>query len=506
MTTPQMSLKSIADQGLDVPFKIKIVLVGIIVVGLGVLLGCSLSSSPETVELTISVLVVSVVMLIIVNNPLDGMLVWLFFMVFIETWVNIPMGAGIPDLSFARFTIAFLAISMLAMAAIGKFRFARISLADICILAVPIGIVVAAPLSINPKPTGVIQTAISLYFTPLVMYFFAKNLVKNEKDLHKVFWTIAILGFVSGAYAVYEYNTGNVLFVTKGREFGAWALVRGESGIRIIRGLWGSTGDMGRALATTIPVTFYLFLERRKTDIRKILLVGMLIAQFCGIYVTMARSPWYSLLLALFIMQLFYPQFRKVFFVIALVAAIVLWATWDQVSQSDAADRVNDKVSTLEDRETCWQAGYDMWQAKPIRGWGFGRYREESGRFRTDGESRNLYAVENDYLYILVGSGLIGFLPYLTFLLAPLVSSLRLFLRARASDWSGFIKPETLTIYWAVVLCLVITSYSAVNVRPDVKLMVFAVAGAVVGTHEHLLHAQIAQSQTVSSNNSKYKE
>jgi O-antigen ligase len=481
MTTFGQSLKSVTVQGLDTLVKLRFVLFGIITVGLGVLFGY-LIDSPEVGELIISIVVVLIVLAIIINKPLNGMLVWLFFMVFIESWVNIPLGAGIPDLSFSRFTIAFLAVSVLARAAIGKFRFAPIGLAEICILAAPIGIMVAVPRSVHPK--GVIQTAISLHFTPFVMYFFARNLVKNEKDLHKVFWTIAILGFVSGVYAAYEHATGNVLFVAKDKEVGR--LFRGESGIRIIRGIWGGTGKLGRALAAAIPVTFYLFLERKRTDICKILLAGMLVFQFYGIYIAMARAPWYALLLSLFIMQFFYPQFRKVFFVIALVAAIVLWATWDQVNESQAAERINDKVSTLEGREARWQAGYHMWRVKPIQGWGFGWYEKESGRFRTDGDSRNFRAIENDYLYTLVGSGLIGFLPYLAFLLAPLVNSLRLFFRARAPDWSGFIKPETLTVYWAVILCLAITSYTAIAAQqqPAIRMMTFAVAGAVVGTHE----------------------
>jgi O-antigen ligase len=477
------SLKSLPIHGLDILARRRSVVIGLITVGLGVLLGCLIDSS-EAGMLVISIIVTAIVLVLIVNRPLNGVLVWLFFMVFIETWVKIPMGAGLPDLSFSRFTIAFLATFMLAMAAIGKFRFARIGLAEVCILATSIGIMIAAPQSVNPNPTGVIQMAISIHFTPLVIYFFVKNLVQNNKDLHEVFWTIALLGFVSGTYAAYEHATGNILFVAKGREVGE--LFRG-SGIRMIQGIMGSTGSMGRALAVTIPVTFYLFLERKGRDARKFLLAGMLAAQLYGIVIAMSRTPWYALLAALFIMQLFYPQFRKVFYVIVFVAAIVLWATWDQVSESDVADRVDDKVSTMEGREARWQAGFNMWQVKPIRGWGFGRYRQESGRFRTDGKRSNLGAIENDYLHILVGSGLIGFLPYLLFLLAPLVNSLRLFFRARAPGWSGFIKPETLTVYWAVIICLLITSYTAIQTQVVIKLMTFAVAGAVVGSHEPLL-------------------
>jgi O-antigen ligase len=152
-------------------------------------------------------------------------------------------------------------------------------------------------------------------------------------------------------------------------------------------------------------------------------------------------------------------------------------------------ERVNSKVSTLEGRQARWAAGYNMWLAKPVWGWGFGQYEEQSGRFRTDGMHTNLSAIENDFLHILVGSGLIGFLPYLLFLLIPLVNSLRLFFKARAPDWSGFIEPQIVVVYWAVILSFLIGSYTQIQTRSIVKLLPFALAGAVVGTHERWLRA-----------------
>ena len=218
------------------------------------------------------------------------------------------------------------------------------------------------------------------------------------------------------------------------------------------------------------------------------MLAGMLIVEFYGIFLTMNRTSWYALLIALFVMQFFYPQFRKIFFTIALIAIVVLWATWDQVNESTVVqERVNEKTEDFNGRTPRWEAGFNMWKVKPIRGWGFGRYGEESGRFRIDGYSWNFEAIENDYLHILVGSGLLGFLPYLLFLLVPLVNSLRLFYRMRASDWSGFAKVEMLAVYWTVLLCLLITSYTAVHSRPITKMITFALTGAVVGSHEFLL-------------------
>ena len=482
MITPGKILKPASRRVLDALVKIRFAIIGVSVICLGILLGV-LMNSPEMGELFVSILVLFVILIIIVNNPLHGVLIWLFFASFLETWINIPMGAGIPDLEFSRFIAIFLAIFMLARAATGGFRFARSGLVEVCIVATFLGVALAAPLSTDPQ--DVLQSALTMYMIPLSLYFFAKNLVQDRDDLKKLFLIIAVFGFVLGAYTAYEHATGNVLFVPKNAEL--HYLVR-ENGIRETRGIMGNSGTMGRVLAVTIPVTFYLFLEHRKNNARKIMLAGMLIVEFYGIFLTMNRTSWYALLIALFVMQFFYPQFRKIFFTIALIAIVVLWATWDQVNESTVVqERVNEKTEDFNGRTPRWEAGFNMWKVKPIRGWGFGRYGEESGRFRIDGYSWNFEAIENDYLHILVGSGLLGFLPYLLFLLVPLVNSLRLFYRMRASDWSGFAKVEMLAVYWAALLCLLITSYTAVHSRPIAKMITFALTGAVVGSHEFLL-------------------
>ena len=483
MTTLEIPLKSAISLGSQLLARIRGALIGLTVIGLGLLLGY-LFHSPETAELAISVLVILVVALVIINNPLNGVLILLMFTPFIETWVNIPMGAGIPDLSFTRFTVAFLAIFMLARAAIGKFHFARTGLVEVCIMATTLGIMVSAPLSLHPNDT--LQTAITMHFIPLSLYFFAKNLVQNKDDLHKLFLAVAILGFVAASYAIYEQTTGNILFLVKGESlsFAQHATGYYGHGLRIIRGLLGSSGHFGRVLVCTIPITFYLFFENKSAP-RKALLVGMIAVQSYALFLTYNRTSWYSLLICLTIMQFFYPQFRKAYLAIVFVAALALWATWDQVNESTVVTkRVNSEVSTLEGREMHWQTGYNMWRAKPIRGWGFGRYQTESGCFRPDGDSRNILNIEHDFLHILVGSGLIGFLPYLLFLLTPLLNSLRLFFRARAPDWPGFIKPETISVYGGIILSFAIGSYTQIQTQQIVKMIPFAVAGAVVGTHE----------------------
>jgi len=496
MTVLTQSLRSISTYGLNILIKLRFILIGLIVIGMGGAFGY-LSMRPTMAELILSITVVILLFVLIAVRMLNGVLVWLFFTVFIDSWIEIPMGAGIPDLSFSRFVIGFLGVLILAQASIGKFQFKRITWSEILIIVAVLGIVSAAPYSIAPGPTGVIQWSLTMHFAPLIIYFFTKNLVKDRKDLHQVLGVIALLGFVSGLYTIYEYTTGDVWFLPKGKD--VHRLFRGgdEAGIRLIQGLMGGSGPMGRALATTIPVTFYMFLEHKKVDLWRFALGAMLIIQFVGIVIPLSRTPWYALMIALFVMQIFYPQFRKVFIAIVFAGVIIIFGTWDQVSQSQAASRLDSNEESLDGRESRWTAGVNMFKAKPLRGWGFGRYEAISGRFRTDGSRANFDAVENDYLYIAVGSGLVGLMPYILLIAVLLVYSLQLFFKARAPDWSGFIKAETLTVFWAVIICLLLTSYTAKQVQPVIKLMTFAVAGSIVGTHEYLLRETKEKVQTL---------
>jgi O-antigen ligase len=473
--------------GLDRPSPaLQKVLISLFMVAIGAVLGALLTSSREVVLLTFSVLVFLVILPLIVGRPLNGLLLLLFFTPFIEQWVEIPMGAGLPDLSFSRLVVAFVTIFMLARAATGKFRFAGpLSFTEVCIIATTLGIMLSAFISENPNQ--VIQQTITRHFVPLYTFFLARHLVRSKADLHRVFWTISLFGAVAAIYAVYETFTGHILFYAKELNVTELRTELTED-LYLLRGLLGLAANFGRVFLVSIPLSFYLFFEDKRLN-RRALLMLLLMVQFYGMFLTYNRTSWYTLMIGLFVMQLVYPQFRKLYLVLVFVAAIVLFATWNQVNDSAASDRLTERTEDYNGRSPRWEAAFNMWQARPVTGWGYGRFEHESGRFRTDGLRENFRAIENDFLVIMVGSGLIGFLPYVLFLLAPLVNSIRLFFRVRTPDWPGFIKRETIAVYWVVLLCFLIGSYSQIQNEAIVKMLPFAVAGAVIGAHQHLLNA-----------------
>jgi O-antigen ligase len=460
-------------------------LIALLVVGVGVSIAFGASASRETAELIVSILVILLLMLSIMKNPLNGLLLLLVLTPFLEEKIGVPLGIGIPDLSFSRFTLALLAIFMLARASIGRFQFQKPGLAELCIIAMPIGIAFSAPLVDNP--ISVIQTAFTRYFAPLALYFFARNLVQSKEDLHKLFAAIVLFGFLAALYGIYESITGNILFVVEGTEVDYLQVTHRDTDLTLLRGLLGRSGNFGRVLVSTIPVTFYLIFESKRS-IRKSLLTGAILIQFYVLLITFNRTSWYALPISFTIIQFFYPKFRKVYFVVLIASVAAFFAFSQQINSSEVVtERVQRSTETYGGRSFRWEAAYNMWKEKPIRGWGFGQFEKVSGKYRTDGIQGNFRAIENDYLAIMVAAGLLGLAPYAVFLFVTFINSLLVFARARGPDWEGFVKPETVTIYWAVTISLLITSYTQVQSQPIVKMIPFAIAGAIIGAHQHLL-------------------
>lgn len=467
---------------------------------LGVSFGYLIILSDESAWLLLSIVVIAISLIISIKKPFYGFILLIFLYSFIEAYIEIPMGAGIPDLSFSRFLFAFLFILMLAQAAIGQFKFASIGITEIFMFGTILGIGSSASLASNP--IRMLQLLFSGFFMPLGMYYLAKCLIQNKSELHMLFFTVVLVSFLSAVYAIYELSTGHILFLSDFQNVEELNTDYG-GGLWLLKGLFGGPTVFGRLFAMAIPLTFYLFFEQRSGG-WKIFLGWIIAVQFYALFITYNRSSWYAALIGLTVLQLFYRQFRPVYIILIVVSVLALWATWDQVSESNVVEnRVNKRTEDFNGRSEMWAAAQNMWEQKPIRGWGQGAFRTELGRFRTDGRSRNFYSTQSEYWNLLVHYGLVGFVPYMGFLLIPLISSIVLFYLAYQPGWSGFIKPETIAVYWTVMICYFLGGYTVPVVHPIGRIIPFVIIGAVVGTHQHLAWNRKSSRNSISKSNAE---
>ena len=438
---------------------------------------------------TLCVLAFALTLLLVLQRPLLGLLLFVALQPFVDRLFEIPMGRGLPDLSIGRLTLAFLLISIVGRATIGKTRLAPLGVMELLVVAVPLGIMISAPLS--DRPLDVVQSAFSFYLLPLLMYFIAKNCVHSAKELDSLFTAVMILGLLTTAYMVFELSTGIVLFSEEYVDPTRVSRVYATSypSLWQIRGVFASSASFGRVLVTTTLASVHLF-YRERGGWRRWWLLAAVVFQCLGLFLSLNRTSWVAFLFGMVVLQFGYPRLRRWLAGGTVLALVLLGAFHRPVADSVLVQgRVLYNLKTLNGRLPRWQTSFEMWKAKPLFGWGFGKFEEHSGRFRRDGQSENFGGPESDYFLILVAAGLVGFVPHVLSLSMPWFFSLCLFFRARAPDWRGFVNAEAIVVYWAILCGLLLNSLTVVQTQSVVRGLVFTVAGAVVGTHERWLRA-----------------
>ncbi|RMF27503.1 MAG: O-antigen ligase domain-containing protein [Chloroflexi bacterium] len=468
--------------GLRLLYSARHLLFGLMAVLLGVVVGRGLAS-PGSYQDVITYLVFGGWLVLCLLDPLTGLLAIILVNPFIETSIKLDLGKGIPDFSITRFGAAFLLTFLLARTAVRLHRLASPTRVEAAMLAAVAGMSAAVDASVNP--TAALQRILTLYMVPYSLYFLTKNLVQDRSHLDRFLFALIIVGAYSGLYAAYEQLTGNILFTTadlKGR-----ILYYGTEKIRVLRGLYGEPATFGRVFGMIIPINFYMMLEAPGRR-RRFILLGTLGVSFLGLLLAYNRTPWITTLLGFVILQFVYPKFRRLFLALILVAGTLAFFSSDRLEESTFSERINSN-STLEGRTLRWETAFNMWKDKPLGGWGFDRYQYESGKYRPDGLRQNIRAVESTFMAILVATGLLGFVPWVTVLVLLLYLSIRLYIQARTPGWPGFVEDKLFAIFWAVFITYALGAWTVVVNHPMVHILFFTIAGALVGTHQHLMDA-----------------
>lgn len=451
------------------------IFVAVCVVAAGLMLGYLLTS--PLAGLTVSIIGILLHFLIIVISPLSGFLFWLTFYPFSENVINIPLPAGVPDLSPTRFTVIFLFVIILAQVATLKRRWPRLTKVDWAIIGFAIAIILST-LGADDPITG-IQFVLDNYLAPLVIYFLVKQLVLNRQDLDKVLRTVLIIGAYSAAYIIYEQTTSYVI------EFGSppdqiitirYSYRAYTESLRLVHGLYEGSHVFGLIFTMGIPFAFY-YMFRTPSWVKKALYAFLIGLMFIGLFYTYKRAAWFSVPLSFLIIQFFYPKFRRLFFVMLVVFGVLLALTWNQVSQSVVmTERIQgDDLETGNNRTYVWEETIELWKQRPLFGYGF----RETERLRGG-------ATENFYLMVLASVGLVGLIPYLLMLVFIVADSIALYRQAGSNPYL-FADRELMAVFWGSFLTYVLKSFTGNQAAVISNVIFMTLIGAIVGSQQAAL-------------------
>jgi len=305
------------------------------------------------------------------------------------------------------------------------------------------------------------------YLIPVLGYFLIRNLILERRDLEKLFNAFLIIGIYTGAYAMYEQITGNVIL---GEVVG-----KHSENIRILSGLYGDDNSFGLILGLVLPIAFDRLIKAPTLG-KKLLYLVFIVTMLGGEFCTFKRTAWLSLVISLLIIQLFHPGFRRIFLVLLVIFAIAYAFLGDQLIGSEVSARATENLDTANGRTDRWATAIELWKQKPLTGHGFKRFDDLS----------SVQAVENFYLHILVSAGLIGFLPLLTFILLTIKDSIAIFRQAPRNPHL-LVDRRVMALFWgmlAVYLIVAFNNYMAIAIN---HILPYILMGAIVGSQSALL-------------------
>jgi O-antigen ligase len=433
--------------------------------GIGIVLGQAMTSpARETVVALVVMLVFSV---LLIADPKSGLLTWLVLYPFLGEAIHLDLGAGLPDLSLTRFCVGLLTVIMLAQIATHQRPMLKINRIDVA--AFGFFVALSASTLVAVDLIRALQHALDQYFLPLLVYFVARNLIDSRKDLDRLLSALLIMGFYSGIYIIYEHTTGNILFINK--DSGELSTTY-DSGIRIVRGLLGGPHVFGLVFTMALPFAIQRCLESRQRA-RRMMYLALSGLFLVGLFLTYKRGAWLAAAASFLVMQFLYPRFRRFSLALLIAASVLLVFTGDQLGESEAAERWNDRLDTANGRTYRWEAAIELWRERPLFGYGFGQYDNLS----------EYNAAENFYLNILVSAGVVGLLPFLALLIFVGQYGAAIYRQSkRESSPTLFVGWETIGALGGSITSYLVKAFSGNMSAPLPNILAFLLIGAIVGS------------------------
>lgn len=228
----------------------------------------------------------------------------------------------------------------------------------------------------------------------------------------------------------------------------------------------------GMAVALVTPLVFGLYLAKKHTAFVQAILLGLITIILLGLYFSYTRAAWLSVVAAIGVWGLIrYKIPFKLIATIVLIVGPTLFFSWDTIQMElarnksehtteefgerlQSATNVTTDASNLE-RLNRWQCAIDMFQEKPLVGFGPGTYAFEYARFQRPenltiistnfGDGGNAHS---EYLGPLAEMGFMGTITMLLIVAAIFYKAITLYIKWPKED------KEMRTLIMAIIMSL----------------------------------------------------
>ncbi|MGQ9585483.1 MAG: O-antigen ligase family protein [Anaerolineae bacterium] len=414
-------------------------------------------------------------LVVLLLHPLSALLGWLIVSPYAPFFgLDIHLGAGVPDLSLDRVAVGSLLAFLLAQAVLGRRTLARFTRTDALILTFCLGYGVSGIIS-DMGPTQAYQALFDAVYTPILVYFLAKNLVRSRRDLNLVVGALAVICTYLAILAIREQITGEVLFHPAGRS------TYYTKHIRRIAGLLGNPVFIDVIIAMSMPL---LLVQVLRSHSRWVKWGGLALTALSGVgvYMTFTRAGWGALALGLITLAVLWPGFRKPLVPLLVIGVVVAALNWSVITESYAFTERLTFTKSIESRMVGMELAWRVFLRYPLVGAGFANFGNIALReFGWSFAANVPPSPHNSYLYIAVSGGLLAVVPYFLMFLSMVWDGWRLY-------WRGGHDPRVdRPLVAAFLACLVgylapIATFEVEASKPT-NMLFFLIVGTVLGAY-----------------------
>jgi O-antigen ligase len=229
----------------------------------------------------------------------------------------------------------------------------------------------------------------------------------------------------------------------------------------------------GSTVAFITPLIFGLYLSKKHTTLVQITLIALIGITLIGLYFSYTRAAWLSVVASLMVLAVIKLRVKfSILAGIALIGAFFLYMSWDGIQielernkqehtteefgeRLQSATNVTTDASNLE-RLNRWMCAIEMFNERPVFGFGPGTYAFEYARFQepenttiistTNGDMGNAHS---EYLGPLAEMGLLGMISMLLIVAAIFYKSITLYYKWPEED------KKTRVLLLAMIMSLV---------------------------------------------------
>ncbi len=295
--------------------------------------------------------------------------------------------------------------------------------------------------STNPVASFKFLLAKLWFIIPLLL--FAPSIFLNRKNVVRFIWLfciamVCVIAITIVKHAAYSF----------GEKEGHWVM-------------WPFFKDhtiYGAAVALMTPLIFGLYFSRKHSVLVQLALILLILITLIGLYFSYTRAAWVSIIAALMVLAAIKFKIHfKYLATIGVIAIVFLFFSWDNIQMElernkfehtteefgeklQSATNVTTDASNLE-RLNRWACAIQMFQDRPVFGFGPGTYAFEYARFQ-DPENLTIISTNfgdmgnahSEYLGPLSEMGFLGLIAILLVVTAIFYKGITLYQKWPSED------------------------------------------------------------------------